>query len=64
MGEQNGAVVYTETLQVSASPGLGNVLFEFPGYTPSDTGDITWTATIADDDPDGDTAVETTRVRN
>jgi hypothetical protein len=64
VGEQNGAVVYTETLQVSASPGLGNVLFEFPGYTPSDTGDITWTATIADDDPDDDTAVETTRVRN
>jgi hypothetical protein len=63
IGVQNGVEVYNETLTVSDPVGNGRTKFTFPSYTPDDTGDITWTATIADGDPDDDTATATTTVQ-
>ena len=62
VGMQNGSQVYNVTLEVSDPVGNGRSKFDFPPYTPTASGDITWTATIADDDPDDDTATATTRV--
>ena len=62
VGVQNGSQVYNVTLEVSDSVGNGRSKFSFPPYTPGTAGDITWTATIADDDPDDDTATATTTV--
>jgi PKD repeat protein len=61
-GMQNGVEVYNETMEVSDPPGNGRTAFDFPTYTPTDTGDIMWTATIADDNPDDDTATAVTTV--
>ncbi len=62
IGVQNGDQVYGETLPVSDAVGDGRSRFDFPSFTPTELGDITWTATIADDDPDIDTATAVTRV--
>ena len=62
VGMQNGIEVYSETLAVSDPVGNGRSKFSFPPYTPTVSGDITWTATIADDDLDDDTATATTTV--
>jgi hypothetical protein len=66
VGVQNGLQVYGETLPVSDPIGNGRSKFSFPPYTPVATGDITWTATIADDDTSDDltddTATAVTRV--
>jgi PKD domain-containing protein len=64
IGVQNGIEVYDEMLMVSDAPGKGRSTFEFPGYLPEATGDISWTAGIADDDPDQDLATATTSVRS
>jgi PKD repeat protein len=63
VGTQNGDEVYNVTIQVSSTPGRGGSQFSFPDYTPTETGDITWVATIADDDPDIDEATATTTVK-
>jgi hypothetical protein len=63
VGEQNGGVVYNETIAVFAPVGSAKITHEFPSYTPTATGVITWTATIADDDPDIDEATKTTNVK-
>ena len=60
VGEQNGITVYTQTLQVSDPPGGGTSQFAFPAYTPTTTGNINWTLTLQDDNPD--TATGTTSV--
>ena len=61
VGVQNGGVVYGPvTLQVSDPPGGGTSQFAFPAYTPIATGNINWTLTLQDDNPDtvtGTTAV-------
>ena len=62
VGMQNGVEVYSMTLDVSDPVGNGRTTFNFPDYAPSRAGDIIWTATIADDDPDIDTASATTTV--
>lgn len=62
VGEQNGVEVYNETVQVSDAAGDGRRSFDFPSYTPVAAGDIRWTATIADDDPDLDMAMRITEV--
>jgi hypothetical protein len=49
-------------MMVSDAVGNGRTRFTFPAYTPTAPGDIVWTATIADDDPDVDEAMATTRV--
>jgi hypothetical protein len=63
VGEQNGGVVYSATLTVNDPAGNGRTKFDFPEYIPDAAGEIVWTATIADGDPDDDTATATTNVR-
>jgi len=62
VGVQNGIVVYRETMDVSAAASKKTINLNFPAYTPTAAGDITWTATIADDDPDVDETPATTTV--
>jgi PKD repeat protein len=62
IGMQNGVEVYNEILQISDPVGNGRTTFKFPTFTPVDAGNIMWTATIADDDPDVDEAIATTTV--
>lgn len=67
-GEQNGLVVYSESLTVTDAVGNGRTRYDdgsspsIPPFTPTVSGDILWTATIADDDPDNDEATAVTRV--
>jgi VCBS repeat-containing protein len=63
IGVQNGVQVYNHTMQVSDAVGDGRSRFAFPSYTPTAGGDIIWTATIADDDPDVDVATAETEVK-
>ena len=59
VGTQNGAQVYNQTIAEQTIPArVNNATFAFPSFTPTVTGDITWTLTIV-----GDTATATTRVR-
>jgi PKD repeat protein len=62
VGMQNGGQVYNETLLVHDDVGNGRSAFTFPSYTPTAIGDIQWTVTIADDDPDVDVATAVTVV--
>ncbi|HAK60264.1 MAG TPA: hypothetical protein DCO77_07750 [Nitrospiraceae bacterium] len=61
-GVQNGIEVYNVSMDVSDAVGDGRTTYELPSYTPTAAGDIMWTATIADDDPDVDEATAVTRV--
>lgn len=61
-GVQGSVEVYRQTLDVSDPAGNGRTKFDFPSFTPEAGGDIIWTATIADDDPDDDVATATTNV--
>ncbi len=55
VGEQNGESVYDEELMVEDRVGnQGVTKFSLPSFKPSEVGDILWTATIDDDDPDED----------
>jgi len=62
VGVQNGTVIFGETRAVHDPVGNGQSRFEFGPYTPTAPGDITWTATISDGNPDDDTATAVTRV--
>lgn len=62
VGVQNGVEVYREVLTVSDPMGGGVTTYTFPPYLPTETGQITWTGTLVDDDPDEDTAEATTIV--
>lgn len=62
VGTQGGVEVYRETIQVSDAPGNGRSRFSFPTYIPTNIGTITWEATIADADPDVDSASAATTV--
>ncbi|MGD8593061.1 MAG: hypothetical protein PVF82_09540, partial [Gammaproteobacteria bacterium] len=62
-GMQNGLQVYFRRLNVFDYIGRGTTTFDFAAYTPTESGDITWTATIADGDPDNDEVTEITTVR-
>jgi hypothetical protein len=61
-GDQNGEEVYNQFMDVSDAVGRGSTNYEFTLFNPADTGDILWTAVIADDDPDDDTATAVTKV--
>jgi cysteine-rich repeat protein len=61
-GMQNGKQVYHEIMMVSDPAGNGQAQYNFPAFTPTAAGEIVWTATIDDDDPDLDTATATTKV--
>jgi PKD repeat protein len=63
VGMQNGLQVYFRRLNVFDYIGRGTTTFDFAAYTPTESGDITWTATIADGDPDNDEVTEITTVR-
>ena len=63
VGTQGGVEVYNETLAVHDAVGNGRTKFDFPAFTPSVAGDISWTVTIADDDPDVDEANAVTTVQ-
>jgi len=58
---QNGVQVYNQTMNVSAAVG-SRVNVSFPSFTPTATGNINWTATINDGNPDTDTATAVTKV--
>jgi hypothetical protein len=62
VGMQNGVEIYNETVEVASSAGLTRFPVVFPRYTPVALGRITWTVTIADDDPDIDQAIAVTKV--
>ena len=62
-GVQNGDEVYRVRLNVYDDIGRGTTTFDFGSYTPTVAGDITWTATIADEAPDEDVATATTSVK-
>jgi PKD repeat protein len=62
-GYQNDMEVYRLRLNVFDDIGRGTTTFDFGSYTPTVSGDITWTATIDDGDPDIDETTETTTVR-
>jgi hypothetical protein len=59
-GTVGGVEVYNWSLNVYDSPGGKPTAFTFPNYTPKTAGTINWTVTIADVDPDMDTATATT----
>jgi hypothetical protein len=63
VGTQNGVELYRETIMVADPVGNGRTSWEFPALTLTDPGDILWTATILDDDPDEDTAMAVTGVQ-
>jgi hypothetical protein len=61
-GMQGGVEVYTSTISVTDGVGNGSTTYDFPSYIPDTTGDILWTAVIADEDPDDDVATTITTV--
>jgi hypothetical protein len=63
-GVQGGVEVYSATLDVSDRPGdAAATKYNFPRFAPSAEGDILWTVSIADDDPDVDAMSAVTRVK-
>jgi hypothetical protein len=56
-------VIYNWRLNVYDYNGKGTTKFDFPDYIPTTKGTITWTATIADVDPDIDLVTATTVVK-
>lgn len=63
VGVQNGVEVYNEPMTVSDPVGNGRTKFDFPDFMPTEAGEIGWTATIGDDEPDVDEATTTTTVQ-
>jgi hypothetical protein len=61
VGVQNGSEVYHETKNVAAPLG-GQKTTVFPSFTASNSGGITWTATLTDGNADTDTAMAVTTV--
>ncbi|MGE5893861.1 MAG: choice-of-anchor D domain-containing protein, partial [bacterium] len=61
VGTQNGIEVYNQTDTLSIPAG-SSLTYRFPTYQPTAAGEITWTVTIADEDPDADIASAVTRV--
>lgn len=61
-GVQNGAEVYSQTWPVTDAVGGGHSRYSFAGYVPGAAGEIVWTITLSDDDPDDDTAMAVTQV--
>lgn len=60
-GAGTASPVYTATQTVTVAAGA-TAKVVFPTYTPTLPGVVTWTATVADQDPDQDTATATTKV--
>jgi len=62
IAEQNHVEIYNQTLPVTLNK-RGNKRLQFPSYIPTDQGDIVWTVTVDDADPDFDEATATTIVQ-
>ena len=62
VGIQNAFEVYRQTTAVSDPVGGGATTWTFPSFTPAVVGDISWTVTVDDSDPDADVATATTRI--
>lgn len=62
VGRQGSESVHDIALAVSDPVGNGATTIDFPSYVPATAGDIIWTATLADGDPDLDEVTATTRV--
>jgi hypothetical protein len=62
IGMQNGVEVYNQSQPVSDAVGNGHRRYYFPSYLPTASGEIVWTVSLSDDDPDTDEAVEVTMV--
>lgn len=62
-GAQNGEPVYMWSLNVYDYIGKGDTSFSFPAYTANNAGEISWTVTIYDVDPDSDEAFASTLVK-
>jgi hypothetical protein len=62
VGVQDEIEVYGETLQVSNPVGNRRTSFNFAPSHPDAPGDVLWTVTIDDENPDADVATATTRV--
>lgn len=60
-GAAGGAVVYTASQDVFVAAGATQRV-PFPAFTPAAPGEITFTATVLDQDPDVDVATAVTRV--
>ena len=63
VGVQDGVEVYNRRLNVFDDIGKGTTTFKFQSYTAETPGNIDWTATIADGDPDTDEAAAVTTVK-
>ena len=62
-GDLNGVRVYSRQLFVYDGLDAGTTTFTFASYSPTASGKLVWTATIADEDPDHDVVSTTTNVR-
>jgi hypothetical protein len=63
VGMQNGNEIYNRTIPVEELLSGSRETLLFPSYTPSDPGEIVWTATVLDDiEAANDTATATTKV--
>jgi hypothetical protein len=62
-GVQGGVEVYRQRLNVYDYFGKKATSFEFSPYTPTVAGDILFTVTIADEDPDEDMTTATSKVK-
>jgi PKD repeat protein len=63
VGVQEGIEVFRLRLNVFDDIGKGTTTFSFGDYTPIAPGDIVWTATIDDGDPDVDEETAVTSVK-
>jgi hypothetical protein len=61
-GMQNGVEVYNQSLPVSDGVGNGHRRYFFPSFVPTASGEIVWTVTLSDDDPDMDERMAVTMV--
>jgi hypothetical protein len=64
VGVQNGIEIYRVSLPVYDPPGGGFKRFAFPSYKPQTGGNIVWTVTLTDGNPDQDVSVKITEVKD
>jgi chitodextrinase len=63
VGMQGGDEIYNRRLNVFDDTGKGTTTFKFQSYTAEASGEINWSVTIADGDPDTDEATAVTTVK-
>ena len=63
IGEQNGVAFVHQVVEVRDAIGNGATRITLQSYIPTEAGEILWTATLQDGNPDDDVATATTNVR-